>query len=383
MATSSGAADRLADPAYYLISSGRTALERALDVRVPVAARLKRAYVRAATGAYLGTLALVAALLLAVPLLLSASGGAAGPGLVVIAILAIGPASDLAMALVNRVVTTVLGPRSLARLDLRVTGVPSRLRTLVVVPTFLTSEADVEAQVNGLEVHFLGNREGDIRFALLSDWLDAPTECLPGDDELLAAAASAIERLNERHGEAPGGGARFLLFHRTRQWNAAEGCWMGWERKRGKLLELNALLLGSSDDQHPHHRAARLGSARRRPLRGHARRRHAAADRRRRPPRRDDGPSAQPADVRSANRPGDPGLRHPAAADHLDAPGGARSVDLPAELSPGRPGSIRIPPPPPTSTRTCSARGASRARGSTTSRRSPRPWRAGCPRTRS
>ena len=139
----------------------------------------------------------------------------------------------------------MLGPRPLPRLDLD-DGVPSRLRTLVVVPTLLTSEADVEAQVGGLEVHYLGNREGDLRFALLSDWLDAPTEHVPGDDELLSAAAAAIDRLNERHGEAPGGGARFLLFHRKRTWNEAEGCWMGWERKRGKLHELNALLRGST-----------------------------------------------------------------------------------------------------------------------------------------
>ena len=233
------------DPAYYLISSGRTSLERALRARVPAARWLKRAYVRAATGTYLATLTLVTALLLTVPVLLSGSGGAPGAGIVLVAILALGPASDLAMALVNRALNRVLGPRSLARLDLRA-GVPFQLRTLIVVPTFLTSEEGVEAQVNGLEVHFLGNREGDLRFALLSDWLDAPTEHLPGDDALLATAATAIERLNERHGEAPGGGARFLLFHRTRQWNPAEGCWMGWERKRGKLHELNALLRGST-----------------------------------------------------------------------------------------------------------------------------------------
>ncbi len=155
------------------------------------------------------------------------------------------PASDLAIALVNRLVTNVLGPRPLPRLDLD-DGVPSQLRTLVVVPMLLTNEADVEEQVGSLEIHYLGNREGDLRFALLSDWLDAPTEQVPGDDELLSAAAAAIDRLNERHGEAPGGGARFLLFHRTRRWNEAEGCWMGWERKRGKLHELNALLRGST-----------------------------------------------------------------------------------------------------------------------------------------
>ena len=171
---------------------------------------------------YLGTLALVTALILAVPLLLSGDGGVAGAGILVVAILALVPASDLAIALVNREVTDVLGPRPLPRLDLD-DGVPARLRTLVVVPMLLTSEADVEAQVGGLEVHYLANREGDLRFALLSDWLDAPTEHVPGDDELLAAAAAAIDRLNERHGEAPGGGARFLLFHRKRTLERGRG----------------------------------------------------------------------------------------------------------------------------------------------------------------
>ncbi len=233
------------DPGYYLISDGRSGFERALHARVPSAVRLRRAYVRSATTGYLGTIALVTALILVAPLLLSADGGAAGAGIIVVAILALFPASDLAIALVNRSVTYVLGPRPLPRLDLD-DGVPTRLRTLVVVPMLLTGQADVEAQVGGLEVHYLGNRDGDLRFALLSDWLDAPTEHVPGDDELLSAAAAAIDRLNERHGEAPGGGARFLLFHRKRTWNAAEGCWMGWERKRGKLDELNALLRGSS-----------------------------------------------------------------------------------------------------------------------------------------
>ena len=178
------------------------------------------------------------------PFLLSRDRDAAGFGLIVVAIFALGPASDLAVALVNRMVTRILGPVRLPRFDLE-DGVPTHLRTLVVVPMLLTTDADVESLVSGLEVHYLGNREGDLRFALLSDWLDAPTEHVPGDDELLAAAAAAIDRLNERHGEAPGGGARFLLFHRKRRWNEAEGCWMGWERKRGKLHELNALLRGS------------------------------------------------------------------------------------------------------------------------------------------
>ena len=235
---------RRRDPGFYLISGGRPDFERSLRVRVPLAKRVRRAFIQTAAGRYLETLGLLTALTLGVPLLLTEDGRAASAGIFVVALLALGPASNLVIALTNRAVSHMLLPRPLPRLDLD-DGVPARLRTLVVVPTLLLSEADIEAQVGRLEVHFLANPEGDLRFAILSDWLDAPTEQLPTDDDLLATAAAAIDRLNDRHGEAPEGGARFLLFHRRRTWNEAEACWMGWERKRGKLHELNALLGGS------------------------------------------------------------------------------------------------------------------------------------------
>ncbi len=97
-----------------------------------------------------------------------------------------------------------------------------------------------------LEIHYLANPDGDLRFALLSDWVDAPSESVEGDDELLSAAADGIERLNQRHGPAPGGSERFLLLHRKRVWNESQRTWMGWERKRGKLHELNLLLRGDA-----------------------------------------------------------------------------------------------------------------------------------------
>ena len=245
LAEGSEVAPRYRDPGYYLISDGRATLERDLGVRVPLSTRLLRAYVRYPATGYLGTMVILTALVLAVPLLLSRNRGAVSGEIVIITLLAVTPASDLAVALVNLMVTRVLGPTPLPRLDLD-DGVPTELRTLVVVPMLLTTTEDIEALVGGLEVHYLANREGDLRFALLSDWLDAGTEQVAGDDELLATAAAGIDQLNERHGEAPGGGARFLLLHRKRAWNEAEGRWMGWERKRGKLHELNALLRGST-----------------------------------------------------------------------------------------------------------------------------------------
>ena len=319
------------DPGYYLISEGRPAFERSLHARVPASERIRRAYVRTAATSYLATVALVTAVLLAVPVGLSLEGGVPGAAILLLSVLALAPASDLAIALVNWAVTNLIGPKALPRLDLD-DGVPTRLRTLVVVPMLLTGAADVEAQVDGLEVHYLANREGDLRFALLSDWLDAPAEHVPGDEELLAAAAAGIDRLNERYGEAPGGGARFLLFHRQRRWNNVEGRWMGWERKRGKLLELNALLCGSTTTGILATGRAADDATDRRPLRGDARCGYPAATGRRRAPGGDHRPPAQPGGLRSASGPGGRGLRRAPAADHLHAPRGARGIGVPALL---------------------------------------------------
>ena len=130
--------DRHRDPGYYLISDGRPILEQALGLRVPLSGRLLRAFVAAATTGYLATLAIVTTMILVLPLLLSAGDGAVAPVLLLLAILGLVPASEIAIAIVHWIVTHVFGPRPLPRLELDA-GVPSELRTLVVVPTLLTS----------------------------------------------------------------------------------------------------------------------------------------------------------------------------------------------------------------------------------------------------
>jgi cyclic beta-1,2-glucan synthetase len=237
--------ERQADPGFYLISQGRRAFERELGFRIPWRRWLLRLYIRAAVPGYLGTIAILTAIILAVPLTRAEELGVSAKYLFLLGLLAVVPASDVAIALINRTVTDLLGPRTLPRLELR-TGVPEKLRTIVAVPTLVTSKDSIKEQVGRLEVHYLANPDGDLRFALLSDWVDGPSESLPGDDELLAAAVEGIADLNQRHGPAVGGGDRFLLFHRKRLWNEREQKWMGWERKRGKLHELNQLLRGST-----------------------------------------------------------------------------------------------------------------------------------------
>jgi cyclic beta-1,2-glucan synthetase len=234
------------DPGYYLVSRGRWAFERQLGYRVPVRIRIRRAWRAHAVSGYFGLIAVLTALVLSGPLFVSWSAGVGVPILILLGILAFVPASDIAVSLVHRLVALIVPPRLLCKLELD-RGVPAELRTMVVVPTLLSSRADIDESIERLQVHHLANPEGHLHFALLTDWSDAANEHMPGDEDLLAALADGIAGLNERYGSPPGGGERFILLHRRRLWNEGEGRWMGWERKRGKLHELNRLLRGATD----------------------------------------------------------------------------------------------------------------------------------------
>jgi len=233
------------DPGYYLISKGRRAFERELGFRVPMKEWVARAYAAAGILGYVGTIAIVTFFMLAVSALGVAAVGGSGAVLCLLALVALVPASDAAVALVNRHVTNQFGAMVLPGMELR-NGVPSDLRTLVAVPMLLTTQAVIEEQIERLEVHHLASPDDDLCFALLSDWTDGAAESVPGDEALLGAATEGIARLNQRYPPGPAG-TRFLLLHRRRVWSAGEGKWIGWERKRGKLHELNRLLRGATD----------------------------------------------------------------------------------------------------------------------------------------
>ena len=236
---------RLRDPGYHLIGGGRRAFEAAIGFRAPLRSWLGRFNARIGIGGYIGSVIVIAAILLSLPLLALAEEGIGGRWLGLLAFLGLIPAIDAAMALVNRSVTRGFGATILPGLELR-DGVPSHLRTIVAVPILLTTQAALEEQIEHLEIHHLASPEGELYFALLSDWADAATETVAGDDALLDTAAAGIARLNRRYGPAAAGD-RFLLLHRRRVWNAGQKRWIGWERKRGKLHELNRLLRGAAD----------------------------------------------------------------------------------------------------------------------------------------
>ena len=147
--------------------------------------------------------------------------------------------------MVNWLATLLATPHMLPRMDFS-QGIPTEYRTLVVVPSMLASAGNVEELVQALEVRFLANRDENLHFGLLTDFRDADEEVLPQDESLLRLARQGIEDLNTRY--RSGGSVPFFLFHRPRLWNPQERLWMGYERKRGKLGDLNALLRNGSTD---------------------------------------------------------------------------------------------------------------------------------------
>jgi cyclic beta-1,2-glucan synthetase len=236
---------RRADPGYHLIAAGRDALETDIGYRAPVRFWPRRLARSLGIHGYAAVILVVATLILLVPLAILAGMGTHSVLLAVLAVFGAIPALDAAVAFVNAGVTRSIPASFLPALELR-GGVPADLRTLVAVPVMLTSTESIAEQIETLEIHHLASLEGDVHFALLSDWADSPTETAESDANLLMTAAEGIARLNAVH-PAIDGGDRFILLHRRRQWSESEHAWIGWERKRGKLHELNRLLRGATD----------------------------------------------------------------------------------------------------------------------------------------
>ena len=235
---------RRGDPGYYLLAGGSREFKKSIGFHNR---RIWSARVTATPGfdAYAAAIVMTSACLLAAPLIALDRWGLGLAQLGLLAAFGAVPAIDAGVALVNRAISLFVRARPLPGLELR-DGVPESLRTLVAVPTLLTTREGIAEQVERLEIHHLACPEGDLHFALLSDWTDAETEHADGDAELVAYARDGIEALNRRYGPAPAG-PRFLLLHRRRVWNESERRWIGWERKRGKLHELNRLLRGATD----------------------------------------------------------------------------------------------------------------------------------------
>jgi len=235
---------RYAHVGYYLVDNGRPVFEQKVGYTPPPAERLHRWTQRHPNVLYFGGISLVTAFALAAILQLVRDVPLSV--LAVMGVLAIIPASEIGISVINQLVTLLMPPRLLSKLEMRDFGIPDEYMTAVVVPTLLGSVRGVEEALEHIEVQYLANRDPNLRFAILSDFTDSPTELRDGDDAILAAATVGVHQLNARY--ATGGADVFFLFHRPRLWNAKQKVWMGWERKRGKLAQFNRFLRGGATD---------------------------------------------------------------------------------------------------------------------------------------
>ena len=220
---------------YWLLGAGLAELKRRAGYRRPLAAAWREAVERRPAAFYLGAVCALTAGIAAAAI----RALAPAPPWLLLPILI--PASQAALAAVNAAVHRLLPPRKLPRLDFS-RGIPDGCRTFAVTPALLLSRKTAALLIDRMEIHYLANRDPNLRFALLTDFPDAPQRTMPADEALLDYCRERIERLNRRYPGAP-----FYLFHRDREWSQSESVWMGHERKRGKVADFNALLLGTAD----------------------------------------------------------------------------------------------------------------------------------------
>jgi len=231
---------------YYLVDKGRRRLEQAVRLRLSPQILLQRLGGRIPLLGYVGAFTLVTAAAAMWILGYASSRGASNWQLWLIALPLLPCVSHLSVALINWICTLCFPPRMLPKLDFS-DGIPPDRRTACVVPTIITGVQTLNGLFDALEVRFLANRDSNLFWALLTDFRDAPEEVMPEDGELLRMARDGIDGLNAKY--TTGNAGPFFLFHRPRRWNAQEGVWMGWERKRGKLADFNGLLRGGATDR--------------------------------------------------------------------------------------------------------------------------------------
>ena len=231
--------DRWIHVGTYLIGEGRRELARLL--RCPEGPRFRVLHwvYRHHSAVYFLGLSFLSALFISLIVLLGRRGQTPGIRLV-IALLLLIPVSQLALEVLNYLVMRLLPPRALPKMGFEVSGIPDAFRTLVVVPVLLRDAETIRAEVEKLEIRYLANKEGNLLFSLFTDYTDSDQAHREDDERLLQTVTEGLEALNHRYG-----GERFFLLHRDRTWSESEQKFIGWERKRGKIEELNRLIDGT------------------------------------------------------------------------------------------------------------------------------------------
>ena len=229
------------DVGAVLIGGSRSIFEHQIAYRAPLHRLFGTVVKRAGLAGYLTASALLAFAIAAIAVAAHEASSFTAPGLLAFFLLILPLAFDAALAMVNYGITQLMRPVILPALDFE-NGVPDEHQTIIAMPVLITSFHGVDQSLERLEGHFISNPDANLFYAIVSDWMDAPSENMADDQSLLDRLKRGVEALNQKHGHD-----RIMVFHRARKWNASQKTWMGWERKRGKLHELNQLLRGAEN----------------------------------------------------------------------------------------------------------------------------------------
>jgi cyclic beta-1,2-glucan synthetase len=232
---------RKAHVGFYLLERGRLLLEKRLGLRRTPWQRFTGWIESNPDVYYFGSIAALTAGLLAIVLFFLIPVEVHGALKWMTAFLTLIPGITVSVNLVNWFITLITPVQQLPKLDFS-NGIPDSCRTMVVIPSMLSSPSDVDSLIQQMELHFLSNQDPNLYFALLTDFPDAHQMEMPNDKALIERAEVGIQTLTNRY--PSWGKGRFSFFHRRRTWNPNENRWMGWERKRGKLTEFNRLIRG-------------------------------------------------------------------------------------------------------------------------------------------
>lgn len=232
--------NRQAHVGYWLRDSGRPELESSIGYRPSAAEHIRKLLLSHAKAVYAFGLGIMLMLALLPPIYIIAQSDAGFISWVGAIILSLLPATALSITLIQWLITGLIKPRVLPSMDFK-KAIPACAKTAVVVPVIISHANEIPQVIEQLEIRHLCNPDPMLHFVLLSDLPDAPYERQAKDDDIEKALLEHINRLNRTYkGESKG---RFFLLHRHRHYNPSEACWMGRERKRGKLEQFNQFIL--------------------------------------------------------------------------------------------------------------------------------------------
>ena len=230
---------------YYLTGKGFIATAKAAHAQISFSEKCNRIRKKHPLLIYLGSIIILTCFICWLLIEEAAKEKLSITVMIIVCFVALLTTSRFAVSLVNWLSTISIKPVLLPRMDFS-KGIPAEVKTMVVIPTLIIDMATINDLLEALEVRFLSNRDANLYFGLLTDFKDAVSEHLPADESLVLAIKNGIIKLNIKYGRISND--TFFLFHRPRTWNKHDKIWMGYERKRGKLGELNALLRGKDNN---------------------------------------------------------------------------------------------------------------------------------------